>query len=401
MIRYPIIAILMILVCVPHAAAGEATGPGFDLFNQDSTDESANGVRLKDLVTIDGVRDNQLHGIGIVVGLNGTGDSGDATLRLAQQMLTTKNIRIDVNDIESEAIAMVAVTADLPPFSRAGTRLETLVSAIGDASSLRGGVLLQTFLTAPNGDIYAAAQGPLTIGGFGDAGPGMVAVGNEHANIETVAQVANGSIVERELPVTMLYGDSLRLVLKDPDFTNATRIANVLTDQYGGERVRAVDAATIALSFQRRPGEDELVRTISELHQLRIAPDVAARVVINARTGTIVIGQDVRIGPVALSHGGLALRVNRRTEFIPDPANPRNRLEVETWTDPVTNIRREQAPEGITPTDVTGSVTVMDGTTVQSIANALNAIGARPRDMVAIFQALKRSGALHAELVIM
>ena len=143
------------------------------------------------------------------------------------------------------------------------------------------------------------------------------------------------------------------------------------------------------------------MRTISELHQLRIAPDVAARVVINARTGTIVIGQDVRIGPVALSHGGLRLRVNRRREFIPDPADPRSRLEIETWTDPATNIRREEAPEGIKPTDVTGSVTVMDGTTVQSIANALNAIGARPRDMVAIFQALKRSGALHAELVIM
>ena len=224
--------------------AGDAPDSGFDLFAEADEDEAAaaNGVRLKDLVTIDGVRDNQLHGVGIVVGLDGTGDSGAATLRLAQQMLATKNIRIGATDLNSRAIAMVAVTADLPPFSRAGTRLETLVSAIGNASSLRGGVLLQTFLTAPNGDIYAAAQGPLTIGGFGDAGPGLVAVGNDHTNIETVAQVANGSIVERELPVTMLYGDSLRLVLKDPDFTNATRIANVLSDQYGGERVSAVDA---------------------------------------------------------------------------------------------------------------------------------------------------------------
>ena len=399
MFQHVICACLLALCAAGNLAAAETRGSGFDLFSEDTPAEI--GVRLKDLVTIDGVRDNQLHGVGIVVGLDGTGDSGSATLRLAQQMLATKNIRIGDKDLNSRAIAMVAVTADLPPFSRAGTRLETLVSAIGNASSLRGGVLLQTFLTAPNGDIYAAAQGPLTIGGFGDAGPGMVAVGNNHSNIETVAQVANGSIVERELPVTMLYGDSLRLVLKDPDFTNATRIANVLSEQYSGKRVRAVDAATIALSFERRPAEDELVRTISELHQLRIAPDVAARVVINARTGTVVIGQDVRIGPVALSHGGLALRVNRRKEFIPDPANPRNRLEVETWTDPVTNIRREEAPLGIDPTDVTGSVTVMDGTTVQSIANALNAIGARPRDMVAIFQALKRSGALHAELVIM
>ncbi|TVR43654.1 MAG: flagellar basal body P-ring protein FlgI [Planctomycetota bacterium] len=393
--------ICLTMIALLPLATTAAGMDGFDLFGEDSDPRPGEGVRLKDLVTIAGVRDNQLHGVGIVVGLAGTGDSSDATLRLAQQMLSTKNIRIGDNDLRSRSIAMVAVTADLPPFSRSGTRLETLVSCIGNATSLRGGVLLQTFLTAPNGDIYAAAQGPLTIGGFGDAGPGMVAVGINHQNIETVAQVANGSIVEREIPVSMLYGDALRLLLKDPDFTNATRIANALAEEFGAERVQAVDAATISLRFPRRPSEDQLVRTISQLHQLRIAPDVAARVVINARTGTVVIGQDVRIGPVAVSHGGLALRVQRRREFIPDPENPRNRFEVETWMDPVTNIRREAPPKGIAPTDVTGSVTVMDGVTVQSIANALNAIGARPRDMVAIFQALKRAGALHAELVIM
>ncbi|TVR11105.1 MAG: flagellar basal body P-ring protein FlgI [Planctomycetota bacterium] len=390
----PAVFLLSVLMMLSAALWSEEFAP-FGVSDDDG------GVRLKDLVTIEGVRDNQLHGIGIVVGLAGTGDNNPATLRMAKQMLSAKNIRIADNELQGRSIAMVAVTADLPAFSRAGTRLETLVSTIGNATSLRGGVLLQTFLTAPNGDIYAAAQGPVTIGGFGEGGPGLVAVGNAHANVETVAQVANGAIVERDIPVTMLYGDRLRLLLKDPDFTNATRIAEALADEFGDERVQAVDAATIALRFHQRPSEDELVRTISQLHQLRVSPDVAARVVINARTGTVVIGQDVRIGPVAVSHGGLALRVLHRREMLPDPENPRQFEQRETWTDPVTNIRRDTPPEGITPLQATGSLTVMDGTTVQSIANALNAIGARPRDMVAIFQALKRAGALHAELVVM
>ena len=382
--------------------AGEAD---FDIFGVgDGEGDSANGVRLKDLVTIDGVRDNQLHGIGIVVGLDGTGDSGNATLRLAQQMLATKNIRIGDNDLRSQAIAMVAVTADLPPFSRQGTRLETLVSAIGNASSLRGGVLLQTFLTAPNGDIYTAAQGPLTIGGFGEAGPGMVAVGNDHNNIETVAQVANGAIVERELPVGdhALRRLSCAWCSKTPDFTNATRIANVSASMYGRERVRAQDAATIALSFAQRPQEDPV-----GAHHQRLVPTAHL-------PGCGGAGGDQCPHRHRGHRPGCAHWPRRPEPRRPGPAGespariyPRPRRSAQSPGD--RNLDRpyhqypprRKAPEGIQPTDVTGSVTVMDGTTVQSIANALNAIGARPRDMVAIFQALKRAGALHAELVIM
>jgi flagellar P-ring protein precursor FlgI len=359
------------------------------------------GVRLKDLVTIDGMRDNQLHGIGIVVGLGGAGDSNEATLRLARQVLASKKVRVADNDFKTRAIALVAVTADLPPFARKGTRLDTTVSAIGDAKSLRGGVLLQTFLTAPNGDIYAAAQGTIDVGGFGEATPGLVPTGVDHQTIETVGVVANGSIVERELPVTMLYGDQLRLVLREPDFTTATRVAGVLSELYGADRVIAQDAATVALTFPREPSDDMLVKTIAELHQLRVTPDVEARVVINARTGTVVIGQDVKVSAVAISHGGLSLQVVHRKEILPDPTDPQNMMEAETWTDPVTGIRSPESPDGIVPLDTSGSLTLVDGATVQSISNALNAIGARPKDMVAIFQALKRAGALHAELVVM
>jgi flagellar P-ring protein precursor FlgI len=359
------------------------------------------GVRLKDLVTIDGMRDNQLHGIGIVVGLGGAGDSNEATLRLARQVLASKKVRVADNDFKTRAIALVAVTADLPPFARKGTRLDTTVSAIGDAKSLRGGVLLQTFLTAPNGDIYAAAQGTIDVGGFGEATPGLVPTGVDHQTIETVGVVANGSIVERELPVTMLYGDQLRLVLREPDFTTATRVAGVLSELYGADRVIAQDAATVALTFPREPSDDMLVKTIAELHQLRVTPDVEARVVINARTGTVVIGQDVKVSAVAISHGGLSLQVVHRKEILPDPTDPQNMMEAETWTDPVSGIRSPESPDGIVPLDTSGSLTLVDGATVQSISNALNAIGARPKDMVAIFQALKRAGALHAELVVM
>lgn len=362
---------------------------------------AASGVRLKDLADIEGVRDNQLHGIGIVVGLEGTGDSADATMRLLRQALATKNVSVDEADLKSKNVAMVAVTADLPAFTRPGARLATLVSAIGDAKSLRGGTLLQTFLVAPNGDIYAAAQGPVSIGGFGQAGPGLVATGIEHTNVETVATLAQGALVERELPVTMLYGDELRLVLRTSDFTTAARVARTLADVFGPERVIARDASVISLRFAETPGDDDLVATIARLQQLRVQPDIVARVVINARTGTVVIGKDVRISPVAVSHAGLSLKVLHRVEVVPDETDPRQVRERETWTDPVTGVRREEPPLGIEPLPTSGSMTVVDGATVQEISNALNAIGARPKDMVAIFQALQRAGALHAELVVM
>jgi flagellar P-ring protein precursor FlgI len=358
-------------------------------------------VRLKDLVTIDGVRDNQLHGIGVVVGLSGSGDGNAATTRLLRQMLATKNLAVSDADLKGRNVAMVAVTTDLPPFARIGTRLPCQVSCIGDAKSLRGGVLLQTYLVAPNGDIYAAAQGSLSVGGFGNAGPGLVPTGTDHNNIETVATLAQGALVERELPVDLLVGERLNLVLRQPDFTTAARVARSLSEAFGAERVQAVDAAVVGLSFSARPSRDELVAAIARVQQLRVDPDQEARVVINARTGTVVVGRDVRVTPAAVSHGGLSLRIVHRIEQIPDPANPRVLLPREVWVDPATGIKRPGPPPGIKPLEATGSLTLVDGGTVAEISNALNAIGARPRDMVAIFESLERAGALHARLVVL
>ncbi|HEX3133680.1 MAG TPA: flagellar basal body P-ring protein FlgI [Planctomycetota bacterium] len=362
---------------------------------------AADGIRLKDLCDIYGVRDNQLHGIGVVVGLSGTGDKTPATVRMLRQLLATKHLSFSESDLQSKNVAMVAVTADLPAFARNGSRLYTQISCLGDATSLKGGVLLQTPLVAADERIYAVAQGTATVGGFGNAGPNIASTGIDHKNIETVGTLAAGAMVEREVPVSLLYGDRLRLILKDSDFTTASRVAKVLSDLYGPERVTAEDATMITLSFAQKPTETDLVSTIAQLQQLRVSPDMRARVVINARTGTVVAGSQVRISEVAVSHGGLSLRVTPVVERRTDP-NDRNKIiDTVAWVDPLTRQRTPEPPPGIIPTPQPGTFSVLTGATVEDIANGLNALGARPRDLVAIFEAIQRAGALHAELVVM
>lgn len=359
------------------------------------------GVRLKDLCDIYGVRDNQLHGIGVVVGLGGTGDKSRATLRMLKQLLASKHLNVAETDLESKNVAMVAVTADLPAFARNGGRLYTQVSCLGDATSLKGGILLQTPLVAADERIYAVAQGSVSIGGFGAAGPNLVAPGADHKNVETVAILAAGALVEREVPVSLLYGDRLRLVLRESDFTTASRVAKALTETFGVGRVTAEDAAVVTLGFVAKPSENDLVETIAKLQQLRVEPDLRARVVINSRTGTVVAGHDVRISEVAVSHAGLSLRVMPMPDRRADPNQPGQVLDGVAWVDPITRIRSPLPPPGTRPTATPGTLNVLAGATVDDIANALNALGARPRDLVAIFEAIQRAGALHAELVVM
>ena len=359
------------------------------------------GVRLKDLCDIYGVRDNQLHGIGVVVGLGGTGDKTPATVRMLMQLLATKHLSFSASDLISKNVAMVAVTADLPAFARNGSKLYTQVSCLGDATSLKGGVLLQTPMVAADEKIYAVAQGPVSIGGFGAAGPNLASVGVDHKNIETVAILAGGSLVEREVPVSLLYGDRLRLVLRESDFITANRVAKVLGDTFGAALVSAEDASVVSLGFARTPTEGDLVDTIAKLQQLRVAPDIKARVVINSRTGTVVVGKDVRISQVAVSHGGLSLRITPVAEHRPDPNDAGKLIDAIGWVDPVTKLHSNLPPSGTRPSLIPGTMTLIAGATVDDIANALNALGARPRDLVAIFEAIQRAGALHAELVVM
>ncbi|MBN8524399.1 MAG: flagellar basal body P-ring protein FlgI [Planctomycetes bacterium] len=358
--------------------------------------DMAQGVRLKDLCTIDGVRDNQLNGIGIVVGLSGTGDKSPATKRILRQVLARKNQSLAESDLDSRNVALVALTADIPAFSKPGTRLHTQLSAIGDSTSLRGGILLQTPLDAWDGKIYAVAQGPVSIGGFGAAAPANPGpIGTDHKNIETVAVIE--AIVEREVPATLVRQDRLRLVLRDPDFTTASRVAKALGDAFGAERVTAEDARAITLRFTAPPTSQEVVESLARIEDLRVSPDVRARVVINARTGTIVVGSTVSIGAIAVSHGGLSLRIAPK----PKPVGPDGQSTGLSWSDPVTNLRSDEPPPGTKPPLVPGSLSVVEGVTVEQIANALNAMGARPKDLVAIFEAIHKAGALHGALEVM
>lgn len=364
-------------------------------------DSDGDGVRLKDLVDIYGVRDNQLHGIGIVVGLSGTGDKNPASVKMLRQMLATKQLSFTESDLTSRNVAMVAVTADLPAFARNGGRLHTQVSCLGDAASLNGGILLQTPLVAADGRIYAVAQGPVSIGGYGDAGPASAPTGIGHKNLLTVAILTPGALVEREVPVTLLYGDRLRLVLRQPDFTTASRIAQVLGERFGAERVTALDSTMITIGFPERPADHELVEAIASLDALRVQPDQKARVVINSRTGTVVTGRDVRISAVAVSHGGLSLRVIRESQARADPTDRTRFTTATVYVDAATKLPYSEQPPGVRAPVVAGATSVVEGATVDEITNALNALGARPRDMVAIFEAIHRAGALHAELVVM
>jgi len=391
----------LIPLLAADAAAAAVPAPSDDAAPALPAATSGAGVRLKDLCEIYGVRDNQLHGVGIVVGLTGTGDKTPATVRMIRQLLARKKLSFNETELISKNVAMVVVTADLPAFSRNGSRLYTQISCLGDAVSLRGGVLLQTPMVAADDKVYAVAQGATSIGGFGAAGPAFIGAVNDHKNTETVATLAQGALVEREVPVTLLFGDRLRLVLKEADFTTASRVARALGDEFGVDQVRAEDATMVTLGFARRPSDQDLVATIARLQQLRVAPDLRARVVINSRTGTVVSGQTVRIAAVAVSHGGLSLRVLPAVSPVPDPNDPGKVKNQTVWVDPVTRLRRETPPEGTRPAAIPGTFTVIEGASVDDIANALNALGARPRDLVAIFEAIHRAGALHAELLVM
>ena len=364
-----------------------------------AADPATAGVRIKDLAEVYGVRDNQLYGVGLVVGLSGSGDKQAATLRVTRQMLS--RFRMSFNsesELSAKNIALVAVTADLPAFSRKGARLRTSIACLGDATSLKGGTLMQTLLVGHDGAVYAAAQGAVSIGGHGAAGPAVaqVGAGTEHKVIETAGLLTPGALVEQELPQRLLVGDRLRLVLRQPDFTTASRLAEVLGAAFAGQQVVAEDNTVVSLRFAPGTSEPAVVEALAKLQQLRVVPDARARVVVNSRTGTVVAGNQVRVAPVALSHGGLSLRVQPRE--VPLRGDPTRSEQV--WTDPATRLSSASAPAGVRPAAVPGTFTVMDGSSVEDIAGALNAIGARPRDLVAIFESLERVGALHAELVV-
>jgi flagellar P-ring protein precursor FlgI len=351
---------------------------------------AAPSVRVKDLADIEGVRDNMLIGYGLVVGLAGTGDAANS-IPFTRQSLINMLERMGVNSKEAEStlkmknVAAVMVTARMPSLARQGGKLDVTVSSLGDAKSLEGGTLLATPLMGADGNTYAVAQGSLIVGGFTAEGN----AGTISKNHTTAARIADGAIVERETGFELeQLGDSLRLILKNPDFTTAKRIRDALNERLGASTTIARDDTTIdvAISDSR-----DIVSLINIVENTRVQPDNAARVIIDEKTGTIVMGENVRISDVAISHANLTVRVTELAQVSQPGAFSDNG---ETEVVDRTSIDVEE--------DGTGRFRFLDtGTNLADLVNGLNSLGVKPRDIISILQNIKAVGAMQADLVIM
>jgi flagellar P-ring protein precursor FlgI len=345
------------------------------------------GVRIKDIAEIKGVRQNQLVGYGLVVGLNGTGDSDSAifTIQSMASMLEKMGVTVKTKDIEVDNVAAVMVTTDLPAFARSGSRIDVLVSSIGDAENLQGGTLLFTPLKAADQQVYAVAQGPISTGGFV---VGSASGSGVQKNFPTVGRVVNGALIEKEIPNKFNQKQSLTLTLHSPDFTTSSRVAQAINIAFYDQIARTHDAGTIEVKVpQNYMGN--VVALVTMIESLGVTPDTVSKVIINERTGTVVMGENVRISTVAIAHGNLSIEIQ-------EDFNVSQPLPFSRGGDTVVTPESEvQAQEGKNPIFLVNS-----GVSIAAVVKALNALGVSPRDLISIFQALKAAGALQAELEI-
>ncbi|SDX89208.1 flagellar basal body P-ring protein FlgI [Citreimonas salinaria] len=349
---------------------------------------AAQSVRIKDLVEVDGVRSNDLVGYGLVVGLNGTGDglrNAPFTEEIMSNILERLGVNVQGEQFRPRNVAAVFVTAQLPPFARAGGQIDVTVSAIGDANSLLGGTLIMTPLNAADGQIYAVAQGTVISGGVDAEGDAARIV----QGVPTAGVIPSGARVEREVEFDFTQLSSLRLALREPDFTTAARIEDVINRSVGGRAATMLDAGTVRIDLSKT-GATSPARAIVALENLAIEPERRARVVVDQRSGTIVMGADVRISRVAVSQGNLTLRI----EEAPVAVQPNPFAEGETVIVPRTEAEIIEEP-GI------GLAEVPSGATLSEVIAGLNALGVNPRDMIDILKSIKAAGALHAEFVVM
>ncbi|MDE5832654.1 MAG: flagellar basal body P-ring protein FlgI [Desulfovibrio sp.] len=339
-------------------------------------------VRIKDIATFSGVRDNQLIGYGLVVGLAGTGDKKDSafTMSSMKNMLDRMGIGLNSSALKVKNVASVMVTAKMPVSSKPGTRLDVTVSSVGDATSLLGGVLLQTALKGVDGNTYVLAQGSLTVGGYSVNGEAAAV----SKNVSTVGLIPGGGIVEREIPFQFNQQDSLTLNLRVGDFTTAQQVAERLNSVLGGGYARAVDSMSINVNVPQQYRHN-LVPLMASVENLEVTPDTAAKVVVDEKTGTVVLGKDVRITRAAVAHGNLQITV-QESEQVSQPGPFSNGQTVVT---PETNI---------TVREENRRLHLVEGATLQELVDGLNAIGATPRDLISILRSLQVSGSLHADL---
>ena len=346
----------------------------------------AQASRVKDIAKLTGVRPNQLFGYGLVMGLNGSGDKQgtEFTIQSLTNMLTKMGITVDPNQVKVKNVAAVMVTAELPAFARPGMRLDALVSSIGDAKSLQGGTLLLTQLQGVDGEVYALAQGPVSIGGFSAGAGGAQA----QMNHPTVGTIPAGALVEKEPPPSLALQDRLEFVLQEPDFTTAENLARAINREIGWAAAMAADSRTVRVEI---PDEyrGRTVEYVARLEAVEVPVDGVARVVINERTGTVVMCENVRISTVAVSHGGLSVVIQEQTQ-VSQPA-PFGSGQTAIVKDKTVTVQDKEARLMMLPA----------GVTLGEVVRALNAVGVTPRDLIVILQAMKNAGALKADLVIM
>ena len=345
---------------------------------------AAQSVRIKDIADVEGVRDNQLVGYGLVVGLAGTGDRLRTAIFTRQSLIGMLE-RLGVNTRDNEArldtrnVAAVMVTANLPAFARPGSRIDISVSALGDATNLQGGTLVVTPLLGADGEVYAVAQGAVATGAVAARG----AAGSVQRGVPTSARIASGAIVEREVPYSLAGRPSIRLSLRNPDMTTARRIAAAINQSTGSTSAVATDPRTVALAMAGR----DPVGFLAQIEQLRVEPDQVARVVIEEASGTIVMGANVRVSTVAIAQGNLTIRITE----APQVAQPNPLGGGETVVVPRTTIEvddQAQRRVGL----------LSGGVSLQELVRGLNALGVGPRDLIAILQSVKAAGALQAEM---
>jgi flagellar P-ring protein FlgI len=344
--------------------------------------------RIKDIADVEGVRDNLLVGYGLVVGLSGTGDSlrnSGFTAESLEAMLERLGVSTQGADLKTKNVAAVMVTATLPAFARQGSRIDLTVSALGDAKSLEGGTLLVTPLYGADGEIYAVGQGQVAIGGFLAEGQAE----SVSRGVATSARIASGAIIEREVGFELDQLESVRLALRNPDFTTAERIAQAINGHLRLPAAQATDPATVALTvppfYQGR-----LAGLLTEIEQLRVDPDQPARVLVDEQSGIIVMGQNVRISQVALAQGNLTVRITE----LPQVSQPNPLAEGDTVVVPRTRVEIDEGGGQ-------RMVVLEEGVSLQDLVAGLNALGVGPRDLISILQAIKAAGALQAEIVVM
>lgn len=345
--------------------------------------------RIKDIADFEGIRDNMLVGYGLVVGLNGTGDSLQNSV-FTKESLVGMLDRLGVNardsTLKTKNIAAVMVTATLPPFARQGSRVDIVVSTLGDASNLMGGTLLVTPLVGADAEVYAVAQGTVAVSGFSASGAGQSVT----RGVPTAGRIANGAIVEREIAFQLASLDLVRIALRNPDLTTARRVAQAINAFVGVPAARSLDPGTIAMQIPVNY-QNDVIGLLTDVEQLRVAPDQVAKVVIDEQSGVIVMGENVRLSTVAIAQGNLTIRITETPQVSQPEAFstggttqvvPRTQIDVDSGEGKKFGVMRS-------------------GVTLQELVDGLNALGVTPRDMIAILQSIKAAGALQAEIVLM